>query len=193
LSVEHSKQILYNINRGVLRTNDKDGFTSLMKAVQPITPIPLEQIPLQTKGVVQKTQALVKDPIKENLKPLKALLRQNVSTVKKEVAVMSIGQIRKLLELEKETKNRKSVVNCLISKLEEHEIGVLNSVGVEDSLPVKEDLLKRDPMRSTQITDVVESEEETVVLNPRDFRKVEEVQSKTLLGVQEVLFSIDEE
>ena len=186
LPAEYRKQLLYNINRGVLKTKDREGLKALAGAMQPSTPVPLEQIPIKYQDVAQKASALVKDPIKEDLKPLRALLRQNVTTVKKEAAGYSAGRIRKLLELEKEGKKRKSVISFLAESLEKHELAVMNAVGTEEDTIFNQ----ADPFaKSTQVSDIVESESETVVFSPDD---VETSEEGGLLLTQQVLNQLDE-
>ena len=182
---EYKKQLLYNINRGTLLTEDKEALASLVSSMQQATPVPVEQIPIQHNQVSQRAEAPVKDPIKEDLKPLRALLRGTVATVKKEAATYSIGRLRKLLELEKDLKNRKSVVTFLEEQLERHQNAVKAVVIGEDTGPVNQG----DPFaQSTQITDIVESEEEEVTFRQGDLPD----EDGDLLLSQEVLNKLEE-
>lgn len=176
---EYKKQLLYNVNRQVLMTDDREGLASLSGSLQKNTPVPQEQIPLKASQVAQKAAAIVKDPIKEDLKPFRTLLRQTVATVKKEANGYNPSQLRKLLDLERENKNRKSVVNFIAEKLAQHEMSVIDSIG-PDVAPA-DNPYAIDPLRSTQITNVVESDVERVAFNQGD------------LLPQEVLVDSDQE
>jgi len=171
---EYKKQLLYGINQGSLLTGDKEGLSALVKAMQPATPIPMEQVPIKQQQVSKVVNKLTVDPIKEDLKPLRALLRQTVPTVKREAATYNPSQIRKLLDLEKENKNRKSVVTFLVGLLEEHEMSVLDSLsGDPGDDRVVVDPLSIDPNRSTLVSDVVESDVERVTFTPDDLLQQE--------------------
>jgi len=160
---DYKKQLLYNLNRGVLLSDDKEGIASLSGTIQRATPIPQEQVPIQHDKVSKKVNTIPKDAVEQDLKPLKALLRKTVSTVKKEAAGMTPSQVRKLLELEKGLKNRKSIINFLSDILEKHELSVMSSLGEEEeNLPTVVDPLTVDPRRSTQVSDIVESDVESI-------------------------------
>lgn len=164
---EYKKQLLYGINQGSLLTGDREGLAALAKAMQPTTPIPMEQVPIKQQQVSKDVKLLTVDPIKEDLKPLRALLRQTVATVKKEAATYNPSQIRKLLDLERENKNRKSVVSFLVDLLEKHEISVLDNMRKSmENGPPRVDPLSIDPNRSTLVSDIVESDVEQVTFTP---------------------------
>ena len=186
LPPEYKKQVLYNINRGVLKTRDREGLKTLAGAIQPFTPVPLEQIPIKYQEVAKRSAAPVTDPMVADLKPLRALLRQTIPTIKKEAAVYGVSRLRKLLELEKGGKKRKGIVQFLTEQLEKHELDVVSMLG-----QVKETSFhQQDPFaKSTQVSDIVESEEETVVFSADDVK--EDREGGSLLD-QEVLYSIDE-
>ena len=185
------RQLLYNINRGVLLSNDENGLAALAGAMQPVTPVPQEQVPIQYQKVAEAVRVPVKDPIQEDLKPLRALLRKTVATVKKESASYSVGKLRKLLELEKDGKNRKSVISFLKEYLEKHELSVVARVGPPDDDDSYKtlDRLSIDPRRSTQVSDIVESEEEQVTFGDNDLHTDEE---GGLLLSQDVLYQLEE-
>lgn len=180
LSDEYKKQLLYDLRRGMLFSNDREGLSELNKSMQPVTPTPVEMKPVSNESVVKAVKES-EDRIKENIQPLKNLLRQTVATVKKEAANFSVGKLRKLLELEKETKNRKSVVSFLAEKLEQHEKSVTKTVSNGDGKPVR----IPDPFRreSTQVSDVVESEVVQVTFGQGDVKQTDD----GLLLTQEVL------
>jgi len=109
--------------------------------------------------------AEVVDPIEEDLKELKALLEQSVNTIKRKATDLSVGRIRKLLELEVSSKNRKGLKTFLDEFLAKHAKSVLGSVGDEDT---GEKLFSTGAgqIGSGQVTDVEESDLTQVVLNP---------------------------
>lgn len=188
---EYKKQLLYNVNRGVLLTEDRQGLAALAGAMQPVTPVPQEQVPIQYQKVAQVVSTPVKDPIKEDLKPLRTLLRQTVTTVKKEATTLSPGRLRKLLELEEDSKNRKSVVSFLKERLKQHEKAVAARVGAPDEKDEYKLLgaLAKDPLRSTQVSDIVESEEVQVTFGEDDLQDAGE---GGLLLDQDVLYQIED-
>lgn len=194
---EYRKQLLYNATRGVLKTDDKEGLAALAGAMQPTTPIPPVAAPIQYQQVAQRVNKVVKDPIQQDLKPLRALLRKTVATVKKEAASFPPNQLRKLMDLEEDGKNRKSVISFIQERLDQLQKEVAANIGVQDG---DEDEYKMfepmatDPNWSTQVSDIVESEQVQVTFGEEQLKKAAETTAEEgLLMEQDVLYQIDEE
>lgn len=165
LSPEELSQFLYNYRRGVLACNDPDELTRVCEGSW--SAAKSYSTPAERPLAPDKSPLLedVVDPIREDLKELKALLQKGVNTVKREVRDLPVGRVRKLVELEIAGKNRKSLKAFLNELLAKHAKGVLGSVGDEDA---GDSLAGVKPLGSKQVTDVVDSEVEQVqvVLNP---------------------------
>ena len=180
---QYKQQLLYNVNRGVLETDDKKGLKALAQAMQPVTPIPQEQIPIKMGAVTKMAKSLTVDPIKADLKPLRALLRQGVASVKKIACDLSPGRLRKLLELEMSLKKRKGVISFLEKLLDKHELSVTAAIGSGDDIIFNQ----LDPhSRSTQVSDIVESDVEVVTFTQGD------IEEENLVLSPEVMSQLEE-
>jgi len=97
--------VLINIKRGVLRTEDSLGFLE-------------KRVDLGVVAQPQVTPASVKPPLqvvspnKKNVM-LRKLLAKKIVVVKREAANLPVADLRKLIELEMSSKNRKSLVPFL--------------------------------------------------------------------------------
>jgi hypothetical protein len=187
VSDEYKKQLLYGVNMGTLLSSDEKGLAALSSAMQPTTPIPQEQVPIKYQEVSKLVQTVVKDPIREDLKPLRTLLRKTVATIKKESAEYNPSRLRKMLNLEEDQKKRKSVIQFLEERLDQHARSVAAMIPGEDQGTVHQnDSLAR----STQITNIVESEEVQITFGEDDLQDDNE---GGLLLSSEVLCKLDEE
>ena len=156
LPEELKKQILYNLRRGVLKTEDKEEIKNLMD-VQPDTPVPANVIPIRPADVAESME----DTIDKNRKMLKKILLGTIPSVKKEAALLRLGNLRNLKELEEEGKNRKKLVDFFDKRLDAHKTEVAEAKGTDDMNPG--DRLNINVL-STQLSDIVESEEEQVFI-----------------------------
>ena len=95
LTREEAYQVMFNIRKGVLFA---EGDLDLL------------QSKLNTTTTSTKIEAPVVNKIDAKLKKI---LSKRVSTIKKETVDLNISDLRKVMELEKEGKNRKTVVNFL--------------------------------------------------------------------------------
>ncbi len=170
LEIEFKKQFLYNLRRGVLRTDAPDAVTKLAD-------VPVGTQSYMPAAVVPITEADVTDSmeniIDKNLKVLKKILLGTIPSVKKEAATMRLGNLRKLVELEQEGKNRKKLITFFEQRLEAHTSEVVQAKGSDD-LEANDMVLVN--KLSTQLTDVVVSEEEEIAIP-------QEVLNQTKLGV----------
>lgn len=165
LPLDQRNQLLYNCRRQVLACSEPERLVELCEAVMPAAKsysTPAEK-PITPNTAPQIDEVV--DPIEEDLKELKAMLQLGVHKIKKQARDMPVGRVRKLLELEGKDKNRKSLTSFLNEILAKHAENVLDSVGTEDA-GQKFTPVGVQQIGSKQVTDVVESELEQVVLNP---------------------------
>ena len=158
-------QLLYNCRRGVLACSEPKKLEELCEVVTQAaksyaTPAERPINPAQPPKIEE-----VVDPIEEDLKGLRAMLRKSVNTIKKEAKGLPFGRMRKLLELETKGKNRKGVKTFLNEILAKQAEKVMNTVGDEDA-GTKFTPIGVGAIGGQQVSDVVESELEQVVLNP---------------------------
>lgn len=158
-------QLLYNCRRGVLACSDPQKLTELCEGTKQVAksystpaerPIDPAKPPIIEEAV---------DPIEEDLKVLRAMLRQSVPTIKREAKDLPFGRMRKLLELETKGKNRSGLKSFLSDILAKQADAVMNKVGDEDT-GTKFTLTGVGNIGSKQVSDVVESEMKQIVLNP---------------------------
>lgn len=160
-------QLLYNYRRGALlvREADREEFLRLT-----------QDTPAAAKGY--KTGAEIpidpKQPPKDALQrqgelesKLKTYLKNHWSTIKKGIPDMDMSTIKNLRALEEAGKSRKSLLKAFDEAIEAHVKSVQSKVaGPDIGGMVHEVGLDRLP--STNISDVVESDEEEVLLIPPD-------------------------
>ena len=153
-----AKQLLYNVRRGTLRTDDMEALKHLAD-VPVATPslMPAAAIPIRTEDVTDNMEST----IDKNRKALKKVLTGTIPSVKKESAEFRLGSIRKLLELEKEGKNRKKLIAFFEARMTAHTQEVTDAKGGED-LEATDAI--QSALLSTQLTDIVVSEEEEVIV-----------------------------
>lgn len=161
LSEELKKQLLYNIRREVLKTDDKQAVRDLADVPVSIPGlVPANVIPIRPADVIESME----DTIDKNRKALKKILLSPIPSVKKEASVMRLGNLRRLMELEIEGKNRKKLISFFEKKLSAHTAEVTDAKGIEDMDP--DDRVRVDQL-STQLTDVIVSEEKKLAI-PED-------------------------
>lgn len=154
LPEELKKQFLYNLRRGTLKTTDRE---ELKKLVDVPSPMPSNIIPIKNIDVSKSMEETIED----NLKMLKKILSGTIASVKKEAATLRISNLRRLYELELQGKHRKTLVSFFQELMDQHTQQVMTAKGTEDMQPV--DRLQLETL-STQITDVVESDEEQIII-----------------------------
>lgn len=162
---DQKNQLLYNCRRGVLACSAPGQLVKLCENVMSVAKSYSTPAERPVHATTSPLIAEVVDPIEEDLKELKALLEQSVNTIKRKATDLSVGRIRKLLELEVSSKNRKGLKTFLDEFLAKHAKSVLGSVGDEDT---GEKLFSTGAgqIGSGQVTDVEESDLTQVVLNP---------------------------
>ncbi len=158
LDEETRKQLLYNLRMGVVKTEDREEMIQLADIpTQTSDLIPAVSVPILEADVTKNMESI----IAKNRRILKKILLGTIPSVKKEAATMRLGNVRKLMELETEGKNRKKLISFFESRLEAHTTEVAEAKGSEDL--DANDMVKAAEL-STQLTDVVVSEEEMIAI-----------------------------
>ncbi len=167
-------QLLYNLRKGVLRTNDKEEMRELLELTDQLpasrrlysTP---EEVPIDnnTPPKFEVDKAFLK--IEEEERQIKKLLRGKVEVIQKDLVDLTSSQLRKLVDLEVLGKARASVIKFAEDLIVKEQLRVQQVVGTTpmNAAQNQEDLtrgLKR--VNLDNLTDVVESDTEQVVLNP---------------------------
>lgn len=161
LSNNELNQLVYNHRRGVLYINNIDELMS--KASN----LPANSSKFSTtaeKPVQQKMEP--RDIIEQEELVFRKLLRGKIEDIKDTVAVMSPAKIKKLVELEKITKNRKKLLTYLQGILDEHTTAVMKKVGPEDAITYAPINLGLERRYLENVSKVVESDYTQLVLNP---------------------------
>jgi len=142
LTKEEAFQVLFNIKKGVLSaTGDLNPLQSKLN---------VEQKPVEAKQVVEK---------KKDSK-LTKLLSKSIATVKREASDLSPADLRKLLDLEQNNKNRKGLIGFLTNLNSRHTDEV-----AENLEKIKENSDKEGLTAQTfldDLPDVLELEQEEV-------------------------------
>lgn len=165
LGPREKTQLLYNYRRGALlvREGDREEFLRLT-----------QNTPAAAKGYKTGTEVPIdpKQPPKDALQrqgdlesKLRTFLKNHWSTIKRSIPDMDMTMIRNLRVLEQAGKGRKSLLKAFDAAIEAHAKSVQSKVaGPDISGMVHEVGLA--PLPSTNISDVVESDEEEVLLIP---------------------------
>lgn len=161
LSQSELNQLIYNARRGVLAVGDPKKLLEYTKQ----TPAAAKSYSTPQERPIKQEPVQAEDAIEEDLKPLRELLRGSVNAIKRKVGTLTPGRVRKLLELEIQGKNRKGLKTHLNELLAKHAETVMGQVGDED---IGDKITAQGVAATTspQVTDVVESEVEQVVMNP---------------------------
>lgn len=142
LTKEEAFQVLFNIKKGVLSaTGDLET--------------------LQSKLNIEQAAPKIKVPVAdEKDDKLKKILSKRVNTIKKEVRDLNVSDLRKVMELEKEGKNRKSVNSFLEGLYATHAEQVAEKLKSMQNSSEKEGLDAQTFL--DDLPDVLELEEEEV-------------------------------
>jgi len=155
-------QLSYNLLRGAIAVDKPE---EMGHYARKINPVEAETIVEEPVPVVPKE---IDEVIEEQEVELKKLLTKTIATIKKSVPAMRAGEIRKLLNMEKAGKNRKSLVQFLSEANEAHENAVTSHVGKQGiDLDAHKGIVKGGlglGKYSNNVTDVVDSEEEEVTI-----------------------------
>jgi len=166
LSVLEQNQLLYNCQRGALACSDPDTLINVCHGVhQQQSPSTSDSAPTRSIAVTPtETRMSLYEAIEQEDARLKTVLEENVLSIKKQMGDFSTAQLRKLLSMENQGKQRKGVISLLNEMLNKHASEVASKVvggdigGIMTPVGVPRDGLN--------VSDVVESDLELVVLNP---------------------------
>jgi len=162
------QQLLYNLRRGVLATDTPElliDVTPLEGIVAKSYATPHER-PITATEPIKDTEQLAEAQVKE----LKKLLKKTVPTIQAAMAQLRPGQMQALIELEKQGKSRKRLLETLEKQYAKYCQGVAEAIGGVD-LMESDDALRQAQKAlregvSTNVSDVVESESEEVTFTP---------------------------
>lgn len=158
LSPTELNQLIYNVRRGILTVDDKE---ALFEKGEKLPANSKKVATLEERPVTEALPTFTsEEAVEEDLKGLRKLLKGSVATVQKEAKDLRSGQIRKLLELEKQGKDRVSLTLYLEELISKHSDAVTKAVGKEDLQAFIPDV-----GNLSQVSDVVESEHKEVMLN----------------------------
>lgn len=162
LTPSQFSQLSYNLLRGAIAVDKPEEMGHYARTLDPVV----------TETVVEEATTSkpkkIDEVIEEQELELKKLLNKTINTVKKSVPAMRAGEIRKLLALEKGGKNRKSLVQFLSEANEAHINAVTSHVGKKGiNINAHKGIVSGGlglGKYSKNLTDVVDSEEETVTI-----------------------------
>lgn len=157
-------QLLYNVRRRVLQTDQPDKLVKLCRGEWAASKTFSTPAEVPATKVVEADKFVVEN--ENRTKEYKSLLTQSATSIKKDVIGKPVSEIRKILDLEILGKNRKGVVKFFNSVLFKHAEEVMSSVG-ELGNGEKTIVAGRTSIGSPLVTDIVESEVRQIeVLNP---------------------------
>jgi len=166
------RQLVYNCQVGILDCDKKSELFALVVPEPPKTPAPARAPVAPTpppkidpmKPIA--TQATVEAFMKDELQELRSLLKQRVPSIKKALPDLSIRKLRKLKELEEGWKNRKALLSDIDALLLKHSSAVGSSI--EATIADETKITFPGQINISGVTDVVESEIETITINLED-------------------------
>lgn len=165
LTPTQKNQLLYNCRLGILAVDDKEAL------LQACSGAPAASQSFTTAHEQPLGQEPPKDAVdgrKSDLEALKLLLDAHHSTVKKNVRNLRPAQVRDLLELEQKGKKRKTILKFLNEVVGKHTSSVSEDLGPIDLAELDGAYAAAPGRRSTQITEVEDSEIQEITLIPSD-------------------------
>lgn len=159
LTTNQFNQINYNLSRGALVADNPDELLKFTQILEPAMIAPPKE---------EKVQKSITEIMSDQEEELVKLLAKTVSTIKKSVPALKGSELRKILMLEKDGKNRKSLIDFLDEANEINTKSVSSTVG-EDSIDMEAhaSLVKGGlglNQYSKNVTDVVDSEVEEITI-----------------------------
>lgn len=165
-SAEIFNQLVYSCKTGILKCGDPDKLIAMIEKQKKPPFRSQAAVAAPVRPVKKDETVLPGDPIEEDLKDLKSLLKKNVSSVKKELPGLSPGRLRKLAELEKTGKNRKALLSLLTNLLNKHADTVAKNVSGSDIAGTTHEV--GISVGSPQVSDIIDSEIEEVTIYPSE-------------------------
>lgn len=166
LNSNELNQFTYNYRRGVLHI---DNVEELLTKAQELPASSSRFTTTKEKPTQHKTEP--HDIIEQEELAFRKLLRSKIGDIKDTVAVMSPAKIRKLAEFEKETKNRKKLLAYLQEILDQHTNSVTKKVGTQDAILFAPANLGLERKYLENVSNVIESDMEQIVLNPMNIKE----------------------
>lgn len=160
LTTEEVKQFLFGYKSNELLIDNVNELQAAVKSLVPAKPVDNQNV-----TVIQKKPE-PRDIIEKDIASLKKLLREKIDDIKDTVAVMSPNKVKKLLDMERETKNRKSLVRYLENLYMQHINSVTQAVGTVDKPVYAAPELGLNGQYIDNVSDIVESDTEIVSFNP---------------------------
>lgn len=146
LGPAEKRQLFFKIQRGVLTTEQRDKLHLLLPTPQLTKPVK----PIAT-------------PEENDNKLLTKLLKKSVASVKKDAIELRLAQVRRLLILEEQSKNRKGLTKFLNELISKHQQEVMEELGAEELDATQLPDIGLDESQLSAVTDS-EQEERTVPL-----------------------------
>jgi hypothetical protein len=165
LSAQDRNQFIYNYRQRVLKV---ENIEELLSGDE----LPAMSNKFMTPGekpLTIKKKNNPRDIIEQETRTLNKLLRRKVGIIQETTKTMPVGQLRRLLEIEITQKNRKKLVSFINDILNKHANSVMNNMGEEDlevSRPPDHRVLGINRQYLDNISEVVESDIEQIILNP---------------------------
>lgn len=160
LSDKEIRQLIYGHQCGDLFVDNLEELISVISKKQSE-----QRVEVQKQTVIQK-KFEPRDIIEKDIALLKKLLREKIEDIKDAVAVMSPSKIKKLLELERVSKNRKSLITYLEDIYTEHVMSVKKNVGTKDNPVYATPDLGLAKQYLENISSIKETDTEIVSFNP---------------------------
>jgi hypothetical protein len=161
LTTEQKAQLFYNWKRGVLAVDNEDELKSL--CATPTPPPKSYAFTTDAQPVAQPKD--IDEALKARETKLKGILRLKVAAIKKELPGLTSSELRGLIELEKQLKNRQKLLALLEEYTQKAYKAVGSAVGTED---VGKKVFNPSAQALDNSMDVVESDLEDVTLIPSD-------------------------
>ena len=146
LGPAEKQQLLFNLQRGVLATREREEIHLLLPTAQPAKPVK----PAPT-------------PEENDAQELGKLLKKSVASVKKEAAGLRLAQVRRMLDIEEQGKNRKGLTKFFNELISKHQQEVMEKLGAEELDATQLPDIGLDESQLSAVTDS-EEEERTVPL-----------------------------
>jgi len=162
LSTEQRTQLYFNWKRGVLAVDNEEELKSAVAAQAPV-PASCFAHPLPVSP--QAIPTSIDEALKARESKLKALLKEKIDIIKKEIPGLSAVELRALLAIEKKTKKRQKLMSLINDFITKRFQTVSNAVGTQD---VGQSIFNPNAQTLDNSLDVVESDMEEVTLIPSD-------------------------
>jgi len=172
LTDQEVEQFLFNHRQGYISIDDPKEL--LQRAPKKVAPKPIikteETKPLPT---IQNDKP-IPDTSRQEVIELRKILSMKIPFIKEHATKMTIGKVKRLLEVERDFRNRKGVVGFLEEIINKHTLSVTNSaimkrgdIGTAQDKSSHNAVHGKNAIRQylTNIGEIVESDETTITVN----------------------------